>query len=202
MPPARTSSRGFSLVEIVILLAVLSILASAVLPAFFRSTARLRLSLAAREVASVLRVARLYAVRHNAKVAVKFTTESNGRVTFSIFRDGDGDGVRNRDIDAGTDLRLTAPRRLAHLGSAIRFGFPVGAAPRDPSTGRPMTRLEDPIRFNRSDLASFSPMGAATPGSVYLSDQRSNLVVVRVTSRTGRVRVLRYDYETEVWSPM
>ena len=65
-----------------------------------------------------------------------------------------------------------------------------------------MTKLDDPIRFNRSDLASFSPMGAATPGSVYISDQRSNLVVVRVTSRTGRVRVLRYDYDTEVWSPI
>ena len=184
------------------MLAVLSIFVSAVLPALFRSTARLRLSLAAREVAGVLRVARLYAVRYNAKVAVKFTTGSDGMVTFSLFRDGDDDGVRNRDIDAGTDLRLTAPRRLAHLGSAIRFDFPVGVPPRHPSTGRPMARLDDPIRFNRSDLASFSPMGAATPGSVYISDQRSNLIVVRVTSRTGRVRLLRYDYETEVWSPM
>ena len=121
MPPARLSSRGFSLVEVIVLLAVLSIFVSAVLPPFFRSTARLRLGLAAREVAGVLRVARLYAVRHNTNVAVRFATGSDGRVTFSLFRDGDRDGVRNRDIDAGTDLRLTAPRHLAHLGSAIRL---------------------------------------------------------------------------------
>ena len=62
-----------------------------------------------------------------------------------------------------------------------------------------MDRLDDPIRFNRSDLASFSPSGAATPGSLYISDQRSNLVVVRVTNRTGSVRLLRYDFQTESW---
>jgi len=64
-----------------------------------------------------------------------------------------------------------------------------------------MDRLLDPIRFNRSDLASFSALGAATPGSVYISDQRANLVAVRVTSRTGRVRLLHYDYKSRQWTP-
>ena len=62
-----------------------------------------------------------------------------------------------------------------------------------------MERLDDPIRFNRSDLASFSPIGSATPGSLYLSAGRHHLVAVRVTSRSGRVRLELYDYDRQSW---
>ena len=62
-----------------------------------------------------------------------------------------------------------------------------------------MDRLDDPIRFNQSDLASFDPLGTATPGSLYLTDRRSLLAAVRVTSRTGRIRVLRYDSRARTW---
>lgn len=62
-----------------------------------------------------------------------------------------------------------------------------------------MDRLDDPIRFNQSDLASFGPLGTATPGTLYLTDRRSRLTAVRVTSRTGRVRVLRYDPGARTW---
>ncbi|MCB1009629.1 MAG: hypothetical protein KDB94_12155, partial [Acidobacteria bacterium] len=81
-----------------------------------------------------------------------------------------------------------------------RFGFPAGRAPRDPgSPGRRLDRLDDPIRFNRSDIASFSPLAGATPGTVYLTDGERRLVAVRVTGRTGRVRILAYDVATETW---
>ena len=58
--------------------------------------------------------------------------------------------------------------------------------------------LGDPIRFNRSDLASFGPLGTGTPGSLYLTDGR-RLVVVRVLNRTGRVRTLAWDRNTDTW---
>ena len=195
----RGRPAGFTLVELVVVLAVISLFLAGVLPAFVRSTARLRVRMAGRELSGVLRLSRLYAMRHGSRVAVKFSTLPNRSVIFALYADGDGDGVRNADISAGIDPRLTPDRRLAHLGGDVSFGFPLGRRPRHPSTGRPMDRLDDPIRFNRSDLASFSPSGAATPGSLYISDQRSNLVAVRVTNRTGSVRLLRYDFRTESW---
>jgi hypothetical protein len=120
-------------------------------------------------------------------------------VRWSLYADGDGDGVLNADLSDGTDPRLTLPRPLTYFGRRIRFGFPEGAKPSDPSN--PRRRLEglgDPIRFNRSDLASFGALGTGTPGSLYLTDGR-RLVVVRVLSRTGRVRVLAWDRETDTW---
>ncbi len=193
---------GFTLVELVVVLALVTVLLAGVLPAFSRSTARLRVHMAGRELSAVLRLARMYALRHRSRVAVKFTTLPDRSVVFALYADGDGDGVRNADITRGIDPRLTPVRRLLHLGADVSFGFPLGRVPRHPSTGRFMDRLDDPIRFNRSDLASFSPSGGATPGSLYISDQRSNLVAVRVTNRTGNVRLLRYDFAAETWKPI
>ncbi len=196
----RELQTGFSLVEALVLFAVAMTLATVGLPSLFEWTSGLRVDLAAGEMVGVMHQARGYAARYNVKVAVKFRTEPGGIVTHALYRDGDGDGVRTADINSGADPEVRPPRRLAYFSRRIRFGFPPGRAPRDPGNPRRrLDRLEDPIRFNRSDLASFGPRGTSTPGTVYLTDGRRHLSAVRVNNRAGRIRVLRYDVESEVW---
>jgi hypothetical protein len=48
-------------------------------------------------------------------------------------------------------------------------------------------------------MASFSPLGESTPGSLYLTDGLDNLAVVRIFGRTAKVKVMLYDREREVW---
>ena len=191
--------RGTTLVEIVIVLAVAGILAAVALPALMRTSASLRLEMAAAELASTLRLTRAYALRRGVNVAIRFRWTDDGEVSFTMYRDGDGDGVRNRDIEDGIDPQEQPTRRLTRLGRRIGFGFPPGSSPRDPTSGRLIDRLDDPIRFNRSDLASFGAGGTATPGTLYLTDGVRGLIAVRVTNRTGRVRTLRYDAESGSW---
>ena len=62
-----------------------------------------------------------------------------------------------------------------------------------------MDRLDDPIRFNRSDIASFGPLGGSTPGSLYVTDSIRHLAAVRVFGRTGKVKVLRWDAVEDRW---
>ena len=108
--------------------------------------------------------------------------------------------MRTADVDLGVDPQVEPWRPLTHLGRGIGFGFPPGPLPRDPTSGRPIGgSRDDPIRFNSSDLASFSPAGTATPGSVYLTDGRRGFVVVRVTNVSGRVRALRWDHDDGLW---
>lgn len=198
-PPCRDPRSGHSLLEILVAGAIISLVLAAGVPPLAHWVGGLRVGMAAAEVAGALQMARLYAARSNVNVAVKFRTEADGTVTYALYRDGDGDGVRNRDIDRGIDPVERAPRPLGGFGGDVRFGFPPGKAPRDPVTGRRMVRLDDPIRFNRSDLASFSSRGTATPGTVYLTDGRYHLAAARVNNLAGKVVVLRYDPEDEVW---
>ena len=194
---------GFSTLELLAVVAILGLVSLLSLPSLFEWSAQQRVDAAAAELVGTLRLARTYAMRNSANVALKFHLEPTERgvtrVLFALYRDGDGDGVRNDDLAAGIDPRVTPSRQLATFGSRVRFGFPIGATPSDPSDpGRRLTRLDDPIRFNRSDLASFGPLGTSTPGSLYVTDGR-RLAVVRVTSRSGRVRVLRWHPAGDQW---
>jgi len=191
---------GFSLVELTVATAILALVVTVAVPALLGLTRGLRLRLAAAEITGALREARMFALRHQEKVAVKFRTDDDGSVRFALYRDGDGDGVRNDDIASGKDPLAAPARTLAHLGRDARFGFPRGLAPCDPSDeSRRLERLDDPIRFNRSDLASFSPLGSSTPGSIYLTDGESRLLAVRVDSRAGRPHVLVWDRAHDHW---
>lgn len=196
----KTARPAYSLVEVLITLAVVLVASSLALPDLLRLSAGLRVSLAASEIATALRLARATAVRRGDNVAVRFETPEEGRVSYRLYGDGDGDGVLARDIESGVDPPLGPARQLIHLGRRVRFGIPQSPVPRDP--GDPRRRLgdlRDPIRLNRSDLASFSPLGGSTPGSLYLTDGHGHLAVVRLVGRTGRVRVLTYDFDDEEW---
>lgn len=194
----RWNQNGFSLAEMIVVLAVLAVVAAVGIPPLVEMTGDLRLGLAAQELGGTLRLARSHAVRQGANVAVKFRA-GGGAITYTLYRDGDGDGVLNRDIDAGIDPAVGKPRPLEHLGGRMRFGFPPGLKVRDPGSPRRWLEAEDPIRFNESDLASFSPLGTSTPGSVYVTDGKRRLMALRVTSRTGRMRIIEYDFKKEVW---
>lgn len=197
---ATRKQAGYHLIELLIALAITGLIATVSVPPLLRFSARLRVELAAAEVASTLRVARSFAIRHNANVGLKFRIGADGAVRWALYRDADGDGVRTADIDAGVDPPVLAEQRLAHFGRAVRFGFPPGRAPRDPSNPRRrLTGLDDPIRFNQSDIASFSHLGTSTPGSVYITDGVRQLSAVRVLNTTGKVTRLLYDVERERW---
>ena len=195
----RSLRQGFQLTELTIVLALLALMTMIGAPPLLRITGDTRLHLAAQEMVSVLRLARSWAVRHDANVAVKFRTGRDGTVTFTLYKDGDGDGVLNKDINSGVDRAVEPSRRLTALGRDVHFGFPPGSFPDPTSPRKKIDSNGDPIRFNQSDLASFGPVGTATPGSLYLTDGVKRFAVVRVTSLTSRVRVFTWIPERHAW---
>ena len=197
--PGFRPAGGFSLAELVVILSLVLAMALLTVPPLLSTAATTRTRLAAAEVAVTLRLARAEAVRRGEKVGVKFLVEGD-RIRWALHRDGDGDGLRSDDIRTGRDPALAPARGFRHLGRTVGFGFPPGEPPRDPGDPRRrLDRLDDPIRFNRSDIASFGSLGTSTPGSVYLSDGLHALAVVRLFGHTGKVKVLLYDFDDEEW---
>jgi hypothetical protein len=191
---------GFQLIELSVILGLVSLLVTVAVPNLLAFTARHRVTSAAAELAGTLQLTRATASRLSCNVGVKFRTAPDGTVTFTLYQDGDGDGVLTADIDSGVDRAVGPERRLGNLGPRVGFGFPPPPAPRDPADpGQRLEGLDDPIRFNRSDIASFTSLGASTPGSLYVSDHQRHLAVVRVLGHTGRIRILLYDVERQVW---
>ena len=133
--PFRRSDGGHTLIEILVVMAIVAIMAVMITPNFFEMAGKLRVSLAAQGMAGTLRSARLYAIRYSTNVAVKFHTEDDP-MTYAVYRDGDGDGVRNSDIKDGTDPVVWPRRSLCAMAGNIYFGFPPGQRPRHPGNPR------------------------------------------------------------------
>lgn len=196
----RNSERGFQLVDLLVATAVAAISMMIASPLLLRICRGITVELAADELVGALREARAFAIRHQMNVGIKFRVEQDGSAAWALYRDGDGDGVRTADIDSGTDPLAAPLRSLGQFGATAQLGFPPGRPARDPSNPRQrLDHLDDPIRFNRSDIASFSPLDGATPGSIYVTDGIRRLLCVRIDSRSGRARILRWDRDADRW---
>jgi hypothetical protein len=148
------------------------------------------------ELQGIFRSLRMRAIASNRNAGVKFMRVGNVW-TYSLYEDGDGDGIRSDDIASGVDRRYAGPSVLAPQFRIASIGLLPNAI-RDPD-GDPLAPTVSAVQFNRSTICSFGPTGSATPGSVYITDGAGELLAVRVTGATGRVRALRYNSGRQRW---
>ena len=142
---------------------------------------------AARYLAGRLGLARTQAVARGAAIGLRFDQEPRG-YTFSVFQDGNGNGIRTADIQAGIDPMLEAATNLFERFPGVDIGLAANAA------------APDPVQLGRTNLLTFTPIGTATSGTIYIRDQQGSQWAVRVLGATGRTRVLRYEPRTKAWS--
>lgn len=206
IPPARgrvrgpglsSSATGFSVVELVAALGIAGALLAATAAGTFQLQSALAVRSAAAEVAAAFFRARAYALARGVAVALKFRRDG-GRYEWALYRDGNGNGVRTAEIASGVDRSLAFS--IPWSRSDVRPGILRGTRVPDPAApGRDLDRLDDPIRFNDSDICSFSPLGESTPGSIYLWDGRDRMAVVRIFGRTAKIRTLYYFRGESDW---
>jgi Tfp pilus assembly protein FimT len=160
-------------------------MAAAAVPPLLAGLDRTRTWAAARYLAAQMTAARTYAVLRSANVALRFVDGPSG-VTFQTFVDGNRNGVRSADIAAAIDRPLDAPMRLPDLFPAVDIAIA-------PALG------DNAVRFGSSGLLSFTPLGTATSGTVYVRGRDGTQLAVRVLGVTGRTRVLRYTPRNGRW---
>jgi hypothetical protein len=153
---------------------------------------------AAAEVGAALYRARMFALTQGVNVGLKYRMRA-GRPEWALYGDGNGNGVRSAEIASGIDRPIGI---LATWGrNDVRPAIMTGAVVPDPDgSGRRLSALDDPIRFNVSDICSFSAVGESTPGSISLWDGRDRMGVVRVYGRTAKIRTLYYRRGDRRWT--
>jgi prepilin-type N-terminal cleavage/methylation domain-containing protein len=182
-------SHGYSLLELLTVVAIIGTIAVCAVPAFASYRRRMSVLAAAEQLRNIFRLTRQRAITTGHNVGVKFIA---GREwTYAIYDDGDGDGVRNDDIDRRIDRRVFGPAIVMPSFHIATIGL-LSMSVKDPD-GDPLKPADSPVQFGRSTICSFSPMGNGTPGTVYLIDRGGQLWAARCAGNGGRVRLLRYD---------
>jgi prepilin-type N-terminal cleavage/methylation domain-containing protein len=181
------NEHGHSLMEMVLVLAILAILAAIGLPSLRAYSIEVHLLGAGRIFKGEFLRARSMATRSNVYTAIRFERR-DGSDWFSVYADGNMNGVRADDIQAGRDPRVSGPFRLDAGAPGVRVGINPGVPAIPPESGT--LDPSDPIRFGPSNMVSFSPLGTATPGTFYLAGEGRLQAAVRVTGGTARVRLM------------
>jgi prepilin-type N-terminal cleavage/methylation domain-containing protein len=180
------TTRGFSLIELVASIGIILVMAATALPAFRARFADAHIVGAGQQFKGHFRLAWSTAVRLNVYAGIRFEREPDGRVFYSVYKDGNDNGVRSRDIAAGVDERIAGPFPLSGGAPGVRVGINPGVPNIAPESG---LLSGDPVRFGSSDILSFSPMGTATPGTFYLAGDSAQ-AAVRVNGGSARVRLM------------
>jgi prepilin-type N-terminal cleavage/methylation domain-containing protein len=180
------NERGHTLLEMVVVLALMLLAASWLIPGLRAYSQEAHLMSAAGQFCGLFREGYSMAVKQNVNTAIRFETGPSGPV-YSLYRDGNGNGVLSADIAKGRDVRVAGPFELSGGAADVRVGINANVPAIPPDSG--ILDPADPIKFGTSNMVSFSPLGSATPGTLYLAGNGAQ-AAVRVTPGSARVRIL------------
>lgn len=201
--PGRSAGRrrGFSLVEMLIVLTVLGIMAAVAVPTFLKDDPAADVRHAADRLANVLRQARFRAVSLKRPVHVEFEPGGAGGF-YTAYADHDGDGDVHGTAPEVEATRITFPDRTGGLpGLALPEGvrFDRGAATSSPdddasAPGAALDLPVNPVVFRPRGTVEW-PDGATDPSAgLYLSHADDpGIVYAVVLMPTGAVKSWRLD---------
>ncbi len=176
IPSSR--SRGFTLLEILLVLGLMLILALFAYPTLIRYLHKSKLVSVARQATSLMSLSRFEAVKRNRPVRVEALFASDQMIAFA-------DMNSNGTFDEGTDYlvnRFTLP-------VDVRFWGPADSAPEGTDAGSNFSADADKV------WAVYQPNGSIEKtGAFRFGDNVGNFLEARVQDIAGaRTRLLKWD---------
>ena len=185
----RTAEAGKGLVELMVVLTVTAMMIAVGIPTLAEARRAAALRGTTSRLWGMMVRCRAHAIMRKRSTALVFEREAAGGWRCFVAEDGDGDGLRRRDLQQGRDRILGEILRLE--GVTAGLGILHDRTIPDPTgNGRLAGNMDDPVRAGRGDIITFTPRSTATPSSVYLTDYHNRMRVLRVTPGTARVYTL------------
>ena len=186
-------SAGFTLIEVLLAVAIAMVMAGVALPVTAGALDELRALAAARYLAGRIVQSRMEAITRSTSVALRFEPAGPDYV-FTPYADGNGNGVRAADIHRGIDPPAGVPHQLGDSFGGVRLGLLPGLPDVDGAAGG----STDGVRIGTARILTMSANGTATSGTLYVQGRRAQYAV-RVLGATGRTRVLKFDTGAGTW---
>jgi type IV fimbrial biogenesis protein FimT len=171
----RRNEKGFTLVELMIVVAIVGAMSIMAFPTFSGWIARARLRDAARTVYSDMQLARIRAIESGGRWRVFFTPDEG---TYTVVDPGP-----DMILDTEDDIEKTV--NIFETRKGIVFGTDQGSIPdaADPP--------DDGVSFT-GERVEFLPMGRANKGgTVYLKNERGETFAVVLSFNNARLRLIR-----------
>ena len=186
------------LIDLIAATAVVAITAAIAVPVVGGTLEHERTIVGAQYLAGQLQRARLAALKRAAAVALRVEIVDE-RTSLRLFIDGNGNGVLQKDIDKGVDPPLSPLHWIDEQARGVSLR--INQSILDAAGSSALEPGDDPLRIGNTALITFSPLGSATSGTLYVAADRGPQMAIRVFGATGRVRVLLFDAQTRQWRP-
>lgn len=171
---------GFTLVETIVVFALMGILISIAIPQLLLARPNLHLRSAVRELYSQMQAARMGAIKDNRDWAIVFDPARNQYLLCS-HRGADSSWSQT------ADNTIVATLRLEEYGSGVRFGHGLATAT-VPGGAFPA----GDISYNNK-VVIFNSRGTATSGYVYLQNQGQEPIYAVGTLASGAIRIRNWS---------
>ena len=180
---------GYTITELLTVVAVIGMFSAIAMPGWLTLQRHAAVRAAAEELQSVFQGARMRAIASGRNVGVRFT-KSGTNWMYALYDDRNGNGIKTAEITSGVDKLIARPKRVLDTVRYASIAVPTTTIV-DPD-GDKLKPADSPVQFGSSAICSFSPLGAATPGSIYLTDGNGEIWCARVYGTSAKIRLLRY----------
>ena len=170
MPTSSIGKRGFTLVELIVVVAIVSVLAGMIAPRMYNLSGSARLRQSSRRFLATARYARDFAATRRCKCRLTIDTKEQG---YTLTRQKDAEHDPNEFVPL--EASLAKPQRLP---DGLRFG----SLRIEPALPRPQADAN-------ADYIDFDPTGRADAAVVEITDGQG-VYSVLVTPYTGYARLV------------
>ena len=176
-------------------LGIAAIVAATAVPQVLATIDDSRALAAARYLSTRLQQIRMEAVLRTKNVALR-VTQTDASFSFTVYQDGNGDGVLSKDIQSGVDRAVHPAERLPDLFSGVDFGALPGLPAADAGGAPPGS---DPVKLGSGNMVSFTADGTSSTGTLYILGHRGAQYALIVYGETGRTRLSKWDARNQQW---